>query len=180
MVITSLSGEPAPVLLGTLPPEPVMPAAAFEWVEDENAALRDLPTDFGPRNASTLVSEFPTRIDQVIETANTFTSVNDAARWFATWPGVSGLSPQVLDPGAARNANPAVAALAQADEAEVTNWTRPGFGTPSDIQYVVRTGNTVVSLEVIGGERVTDVSTVSLARAALNLVVRECAGLLDS
>ncbi len=179
MVITSLVGEPGPVLLGRLTPETTT-AAGFAWIEAENAALRDVPADFGPRNSSPLVSAFPSRIDQLTETVNTFATVDDAVRWFASWPGVSAIPPADLDPGAIRDAIPEVALLTQADEAEVTDWTRPGFDIPTDSQYVVRAGNTVITLEFIGGEQVTEASSEAYARAALALVVRTCSGLLGA
>jgi hypothetical protein len=179
MVITSLAGERAPALLGQLTPE-ITPAVGFEWTQAENAAVRDLPADFGPRDASPLVSAFPTRVDQLTETANTFATVDDAVRWFASWPGVSALSPEDLEPGAIRDAIPAVATLTQADEAEVTDWTRPGFDMPTDIQYVMTAGSTVITLELTGGEQVTEASTEAYARAALDLVVLTCSGLLGA
>lgn len=174
MVITSLAGEHAPVLLGHRTPRTSTQAVGFEWTEVQSAAVRGIPTDFGPRNTSSLVSALPNRVDQLVETANTFRTVSDAVRWFATWPGVSALSPQLLEPGPVRDAIPGVAPLTQADEAEVTDWAPAGFDMPSDTQYVMRTGKTVVSLELIGGEDVTEASTVSFARAALEMVVRRC------
>ena len=179
MVITSLGGEPAPVLLGQRTPETTT-AAGFAWIEAENATLRDVPADFGPRNSSSLVSAFPSRIDELTETVNTFATADDAVRWFANWPGVSALSPEDLNPGAIRDAIPAVALLTRADEAEVTDWTRPGFDIPTDIQYVMRAGNTVITLEFIGGEQVTEGSSEAYAHAALALVVRSCSGLLGA
>jgi hypothetical protein len=177
MVINSLVGEPAP--LGQLTPKTVA-AAGFAWTEAENAAVRHLPVDFGPRNASTLVAAFPIRIDQLTETADTFATVDDAVRWFASWPGVSALSSDELERGPIRDAIPAVAVLTYADEAEVTDWTRPVLDTPADIQYVMRTGTTVITLEFIGGEQVTETSTEAYARAALAVVVRRCSGLLGA
>jgi hypothetical protein len=179
LVVTSLGGEPAPVLLGQPVPGATVPASGFEWTEDEIAAVRGLPTDFGPRDASFLVAEFPTRIDQFIETANTFASVTEAVRWFASWPGISALSPWVLEPGVMRDAIPAVASLAQADEIAVTTWSRTGVDMPSDTQYLIRMGNTVITLELIGGEQVSDAPTETDARAALELVLEKCAGLLS-
>jgi hypothetical protein len=180
LITTSLGGEPAPVLLGQPTPGTAIPAPRFEWTEEENAAARHLPPDFGPRNPSVLVSEFPTRIDQLIETANTFVTTNDTVRWFATWPGVSALLPQEVEPGTTRNANPDVAQLDQADEVEVTNWSRADPDIPTAIQYVMRIGDTVITIEFIGGDQVTDASTEAYAAAALQHVERTCAGLLGS
>ncbi len=178
MVINSLVGEPAPVLLGLT--RKTAAAAGFAWNEAEDAAVRDLPTDFGPRNASTVVAAFPKRIDELTETANTFATVDDAVRWFASWPGVSALSPDDLEPGPIRDAIPAAALLTYADEAEVTDWNWPALEIPTDIQYVMRAGTTVITLEFIGGEQVTEASTEAFARAALALVVRMCSGLLGA
>ena len=179
LVVTSLGGWPAPVLLG----QPVLgatrPASGFEWTADENAAVRGLPADFGLRNASALVPAFPTRIDQFVETANSFATVTDAIRWFATWPGVSALPASEVDSGTSRDGIPSVALLTQADAAIVTNWSATVLDTPSEFQYVMRTGNTVITIEFDGGDQVSEASTETDARAALELVIRRCAGLLS-
>jgi hypothetical protein len=179
LAVTSLGGRPALVLLG----QPVLGAArpdvGFEWTADENAAVRDLPANFGPRNASALVPAFPTRIDQIVETANTFATVADAIRWFATWPGVSALPLSSIDSGSTRDSIPTVALLTQADEAIFTNWSDSVPDTPSELQYVMRTGDTVITIEFDGGDQVSEASTETYARAALELVIRKCAGLLS-
>ena len=73
-----------------------------------------------------------------------------------------------------------MALLTQADGTGVTTWSRSGTKTPSDIQYVMRAGNTVITIEFIGGNRVTDLATETHARPALSLVLRGCAGLLNN
>lgn len=50
----------------------------------------------------------------------------------------------------------------------------PASDFPSDIQYVMREGNTVVTLEMLGGEQVTVASTLPLAQPALSLVQSTC------
>lgn len=177
LVVTSVGGRPVPVLLGQRVPGAAA-ASGFEWTADENAAVLDLPTNFGPRNASTLVPAFPTRIDQLIETVNTFATVADAIRWFAAWPGVSALPPSAVDSGTTRDGIPSFALLTSADEAIVTNWSGTARDTPSDYQYLMRTGNTVITIEFDGGDQVSEASTETYARAALKLVLRECAGSL--
>jgi hypothetical protein len=179
LVVTALGGWRAPVLLGLPAPGAARPESGFEWTEDENAAVRDLPANFGPRNASAVVPAFPTRIDQLAETVNTFATVTDAIRWFATWPGVSALPPAAVDSGTTRDGIQTVALLTQADEAIVTDWSDSVMDTPSEFQYVMRTGNAVITVEFDGGDQVSEASIERYARTALELVLQKCAGLLS-
>jgi hypothetical protein len=113
--------------------------------------VRGLPANFGPRDTSLLVSGHPAQIFELVETVSTFQSNANASLWFDGWPGVSALALQALVSGQSRSADPSLAALGQADEAAVTTWPRAGVEMPSDIQYLMRTGTTVVTLDLIGG-----------------------------
>jgi hypothetical protein len=154
----------------------VAPPLNSEWFQAQDGAVRGLPANFGPRNASELVSKDPSRLFQAIETVQTFVSGDDASTFLQKFRPDGMTVPQVPVPGVfdPQPVRIATDTPALGDEALMIEQSLPEANIPVDVQYVIRHGSTVITLELIGGLDVTPSSTLRLAQAALDTVVAAC------
>ena len=151
--------------------------ARYQWFSDINAALPGLPRNFGPYDASAVVNTGPTRIFQAIETIQSFPNSADAASFLRMFEQPAAQAEFIVNSKIRHVGfemrkigglgSQAIAITSQAHSA----------GFPVDVQYVVRTGSVVTTLQPIGGREVTASRELALARQAQAHMLRTCPAL---
>jgi len=149
--------------------------SGFLWMQDANDQLGELPIGFNRLSPSPLVTQYPSRILAVIQTVQTFDSTSDASQFVAGFTGGGSTIPQVIISGALVPvpANPA-ANPGLGDESIVVEIRPPTSGFAAVVQFVMRRGTTVVTLELIGGSDLRTRAVVGLASQALARVEAIC------
>jgi hypothetical protein len=178
MVVSSQSGTQGPVGFGapgSSSASPFIGGLHFLWMQVENERISGLPDSFGPLNYSPLVTQSPTRVFEVVETVQTFAGQSDATRFVGMFGQSSAAAPRVVVAGKLVTVTSDRAVnLGLGDESIAQERPSPSPGFPSEVQFVMRRGTTVATLELVGGSNLHEPAVTALAGEALTQVQTAC------
>lgn len=176
MVVSSQAGGPAPTGIGVAGSSaPAVGGVSWVWYQVVNERLSGLPSDFGPNDSNSWVTTYPRRILEVTETVDTFSSAADASTFLSEFTTDGPIPPEVIVSGTSYPAKSEPAkALGLGDESISRERRPPATGFPALVQYVVRLGTTVVTLELVGGNGITAAGSSDFASMAVAQVQQTC------
>ena len=174
MVVTAQFGNPSVMGHSGSGREHTVGNLRFLWFEAINEQVQGIPTTFGPRDPSPLAAESPDRVFQVVETAQTFSTVADAMQFVTMFEPNPTQVAEVPVAGKLYRVQSSSSITNLGDEAIVIATPSPSTDYPASVQYVMRLGTTVVTLELVGGNHLTAVRTQVSAGRALAQVEGRC------
>lgn len=174
MVVTATASEASPPTMGIpvsgSPPPTVAP---YEWFQSEQAQLSTLPPGFGLYNPSSLVTQDPLSVFQVVETIQSFPSPADAETFVSLFSPAS-VKAEVPNGSSLAPVSSNEQTLSLGNESLVLVTTAPVANMPHDLQFVVRVGATVLTVEFVGGSGITASQELPTVSAAVALVTSVC------
>lgn len=160
-VADSVSGS-CPAGLGLAAAGPLYPTMVWYRTDD---MVGPGAAEMLPGMVSSYAVDHPTAIAQVTATIQTFASPGDASS-FASGFAPSPMVPQVLtSSGRVSMRWVAVSGFAAGSQSLVTELSLPEASVPSQIQVVIRDGDTVLTVAAVGGTqlRASDVEAMALS-----------------
>ena len=171
MVVTHQYGQKQLTLLGI---GDETDGLQFLWTQVVNEQVTDEPADtIGPLKPDPLVAQSPNRVLAVTETVQTLADVANASKFFAMFG--KGSRAQVNVSGKLVTVSSgAPIKMGLGDESMAQETSAPTSNIPTELQFVIRKGTTVVNLELLGGANLQVPAFAGLAGKALAQVERTC------
>ncbi len=147
----------------------------YLWFQSQDEEVAGTPATFGPRNpAPNVIGSKPKTVIMAIETVQSFPSSSDASKFLGEFA-PQGPLPQVFANGATHQVQSSSTPLSGlGNQALVTVQSVAVAGVPNDIQYAVRDGATVLTLELVGGQQLGVANTEEFTQSALSQLTSVC------
>lgn len=163
--------ENRPTGYGVAEAGPLFPTMV--WVQAENFSTAEASL-MSPRMPSVYARQHPTVISHVVESVQTFASQADATS-FASDFGQAQVVPQVVTATGRMSMHwELLSGFRAGDQSLVTDLSLAEASVPSQIQIVLRVGDTVLTLEAVGGTQLRASDVESMALSALHHLQSVC------
>lgn len=147
----------------------------YLWFQGQDEEVAGTPATFGPRNVEAqVIGSKPKTVITATETVQSFPSSSDASKFLGGFAPHAPL-PQVFADRALHQVQSSSTPLSGlGNQALVTVRSVAVAGVPNDIQYAVRDGATVLTLQLVGGQQLSVANTEAFAQSALSKLTSVC------